>query len=53
MYIYIIYVPNFYVFIFWATPPKNGILVRRPGIEPSPSAVKTQSPNHWTAREFP
>ena len=24
-----------------------------PGIEPMPSAVKTQSPNHWTAREFP
>ena len=23
------------------------------GIEPTPSAVKVQSPNHWTAREFP
>ena len=30
-----------------------GILVLRPGIEPQPSAVKAQSPNHWTAREFP
>ena len=30
-----------------------GILVPRPGIEPRASAVKTQSPNHWTAREFP
>ena len=29
------------------------ILVPRPGIEPAPSAVKTQRPNHWTAREFP
>ena len=25
----------------------------QPGIEPAPSAVKAQSPNHWTAREFP
>ena len=30
-----------------------GILVSRPGIESGPSAVKVQSPNHWTAREFP
>ena len=29
------------------------ILVPGPGIEPAPSAVKAQSPNHWTAREFP
>ena len=29
------------------------ILALRPGIEPSPSAVKARSPNHWTAREFP
>ena len=25
----------------------------RPGIEPVPSAVKAQNPNHWTASEFP
>ena len=30
-----------------------GILVPQPGIEPTPSAVKVQSPNHWTAKEFP
>ena len=30
-----------------------GILVPRPGIEPVPPAVEAQSPNHWTAREFP
>ncbi|XP_054940556.1 nuclear factor 1 A-type isoform X11 [Physeter macrocephalus] len=30
-----------------------GILVPPPGIEPWPSSVKAQSPNHWTAREFP
>ena len=29
------------------------ILVPRPGIKPGPSAVKTRSPNHWTASEFP
>ena len=28
------------------------ILVLRPGIEPTPLAVKAQSPNHWTTREF-
>ena len=31
----------------------RGILVPRPGIEPGHLAVKAQSPNHWTAREFP
>ena len=30
-----------------------GILVPQPGIEPAPSAVKAQSPHHWTARDFP
>ena len=30
-----------------------GILVLPPGIEPAPSAVKAQSPNHWTTRDFP
>ena len=30
-----------------------GILVPRPGVEPVPPAVEAQSPNHWTAREFP
>ena len=31
----------------------NVLLVPLPGIEPVPSAVKAQSPNLWTAREFP
>ena len=30
-----------------------GILVPRPGIEPSPPALEAQSVNHWTAREVP
>ena len=30
-----------------------GILVPWPGIEPLPWQWKTQSPNHWTTREFP
>ena len=38
---------------FWPHCAACGILSPRPGIEPTPSAVKTQSPNHWTAREFP
>ena len=25
----------------------------QPGIEPGPMALKAQSPNQWTAREFP
>ena len=29
------------------------ISVPRPGIEPGPSAVKAQSPNHWATGEFP
>ena len=29
------------------------ILVPWPGIEPVPHAMEAQSPNHWTAREFP
>ena len=28
-------------------------LVPQPGIEPGPSAVRTQSRNHWTSREVP
>ena len=30
-----------------------GTLVSRSGIEPKPTSVKAQSPNHWTAREVP
>ena len=30
-----------------------GILVPWPGMETGSSAVKAQSPNHWTSREFP
>ena len=38
---------------FWLCYVTCGILVPPPGIEPGPSVVKAQSPNHWTAREFP
>ena len=31
----------------------RGILVPWPGVEPETSAVKAQSPNHWSTREFP
>ena len=40
-------------FFFWLHHSACGILVPQPGIEPRPSAVKAQSPKHWTAREFP
>ena len=30
----------------------EGTLVPQPGIEPMPSAVKAQHPNHWTTGEF-
>ena len=43
---------QFYLFIFWTCCEACGMLIPRPGIEPVPSAVKTQSPNLWTAREF-
>ena len=39
-------------YFFWPHHAACGILVPRPGVEPRPSAVKAQSPNHWTAREF-
>ena len=40
-------------FFFWLCRVACGILVQPPGIEPGPSAVRAQSPKHWTAREFP
>ena len=43
-----------YLFIyFWPCRATCGILVPQPGIEPVPHAVEAQSPNFWTAREFP
>ena len=28
------------------------IWIPQPGIKPGPSAVRTQSPNHWTTKEL-
>ena len=39
-------------YFFWLHYQACGIFVPPPGIEPGPLAVKTPSPNHWTAREF-
>ena len=44
---------NLFFFFFWLHRMACGILVPRTGIEPAPLAVRAQSPNHWTAREFP
>ena len=43
------------IFCFLAPPLglRGRILVPRPGIEPMPPAVEAETPNHWTAREFP
>ena len=38
---------------FWPCHVACGILVLKPGIEPEHLAMRAQSPNHWTAREFP
>ena len=43
----------FIIIIFWSHCAAWGILVPQPGIEPVAPAVEAQSPNHWTAREFP
>ena len=37
----------------WPQGTTCGILVPRAGIEPRPSAVKVQTPNHWTSSEAP
>ena len=38
---------------FWLHCVACRILIPQSGIEAQPSAVKAQSPNHWTTREFP
>lgn len=43
----------FLTFLFWTHHEACGILVPQPGVEPRPPAVKSLSPNPWTAREFP
>ena len=40
------------IFFFWLSWSACGILVPQPGIEPIPSTVKDQSPNHKIPREF-
>ena len=43
----------FCLFVFWPCCVACGILVPPPGIELEPSAVKAQSPDHWTAKKSP
>ena len=43
---------NLFIYFWLHREAFLGILVPRPGIEPGPSAVRAQSTNHWTAREF-
>ena len=44
---------SFFLSFLWLCHTACGTLVPQPEIEPRPSAVRVQSPNHWTAREFP
>ena len=41
-----------FVFVFDPASSLVRFLVPLAGIKPSPLAVKAQSPNHWTTREF-
>ena len=41
-----------YLFI-WPHRASRGILVPRPGIEPTPLALEVRRLNHWTVREVP
>ena len=43
----------FYLFIYWLNCVTCGVLVPRPGSESTPLAMKVQSLNPWSAREFP
>ena len=56
-YFYFIYLVFYFIllfyFIFWPLSAACGILVPRPGIEPTPPALEAESLNHWTAREVP
>ena len=43
----------FHFLVFLALPcAACGILVPQLGIEPRPSALRVQTANHWTTREF-
>ena len=42
-----------HLFSFLAGHVAYAIIVPQPGTEPGLFAVKVQSPNHWTAKEFP
>lgn len=43
---------NFFPF-FFLVAGETWILVPPLGSEPRPTAMKAESPNHWTATEFP
>ena len=49
VYYYIVFMINFFSHATWL---QGFYLVLQSGAELTPSAVKTQSPNPWTARAF-
>ena len=38
---------------FWPCCGAYGILVLQPRVEPKPSAVRAQGPNHWPTERLP
>ena len=42
-----------FAFCFGCAVQLSGSQFLQPGIEPTPLAVRMQSPNHWIPREFP
>ena len=43
--------PSLYLF-FWLCHEASGILISKPGIEPSAPALEVRNLNHWVAKEF-
>lgn len=41
------------IFSFWPQCTAYGIFVPQLGLEPMSLALRVQSPNHWTTRDFP
>ena len=47
------YVLILFFFFFWLCHTACGILIPRPGIKPTPTAVEAWCINYWTTREIP
>ena len=52
IYVFIYFWKYLFFFFFCLSHTAWGVLGPWPRIEPGPSAVRAQSPNHWNTREF-